>query len=59
MSAGIIQKNINNLAAELNLNTTSAPNKNVSDKTLKAAVEMFTYLNRDGPRDLQEGVERL
>ena len=45
MSAGIIQKNINNLAAELNLNATSAPNKNVSDKTLKAAVEMFTYLN--------------
>ena len=41
----IIQENINNIAEELNLNTTCTPNKSVSDKTLKDAVEMYTYLN--------------
>ena len=45
LSDVIIQENINNLDAELNLKTTSTPNKNVSDRTLKASVEIFTYLN--------------
>ena len=45
LSDTIIQENINNLAAELNLNTTSTPNEIVSNETLKSAVEMFTYLN--------------
>ena len=40
----IILENINNLATELNLNTTSKP-KILSNETLKAAGEMFTYLN--------------
>ena len=41
----IIEKNINILAAELNLNTTSGTNANMSNKNLQTAVEMFTYLN--------------
>ena len=41
----IIQENINSLAVELNLEITSTPKRDVSDKTLQAAVEMFTYLN--------------
>ena len=45
LSDSIIQENINDVATELNLNTTSTPNKNVSDRTLKASVEIFTYLN--------------
>ena len=40
-----IQKNINSLAEDLNLNTTSIPNKFVSDTSLQSAGEMFTYLN--------------
>ena len=45
LSDTIIQENINNLAAELNLKTTSTLNEIVSNETLKSAVEMFTYLN--------------
>ena len=40
-----ILNNINSLAAELKLNMTSIPNRNVSKETLQIAVEMFTYLN--------------
>ena len=40
-----IQYILNNLASKLKLNLTSNPNKNVSDKILETAAEMFTYLN--------------
>ena len=40
-----IQDNINSIASQLHLNTTSTANQNVSFKTLRTAGEMFIYLN--------------
>ena len=45
LSDEIIQGNINQVALELNLNTSSTPNENVSKHILQRAVEIFTYLN--------------
>ena len=45
LSDEIIQGNINQVATELNLNTSSTPNKNVSNSILQTGVEIFTYLN--------------
>ena len=45
-----IQNNINSLAGELELNTTSTPDINVLKRTLKTAAEMFTYLNYCPPK---------
>ena len=40
-----IQDNMNSLASQLFLNTTSIPKANTSHKTLELAVQMFMYLN--------------
>ena len=44
------QINVNSLAEKLKLNTTYTPYENVSEKTLKTAVKMFTYLNYCPPK---------
>ena len=57
-----IKDNIETVVENLKLNTTYSTNKNVSDKILQTAADMFTYLNlcpSAGAKTLSKGDSKV